>query len=160
MVPGVGGRNNNSGHRGIDGGATEGIIYDCWGGAQCRSGYDRQTGTRRGDSDGGGNSGARGTSGTLPPAPTKMEQRLDNVEDGETGEEDVAPEGLYSGVRSPYLSEHGRPGPEAQLQPLYGNGVSACHLPKGTLTLTQAHDTPPTLTAWTSDKDAGRHNLL
>ena len=72
---------------------------------------------------------------------------------GKTGEVDEVLDGLYYGFRSSDLSERGRPGPTTQLQPLHGHGVSVFSLPKGSLILPWAQDTPPSLPARTSDED-------
>ena len=75
---------------------------------------------------------------------------------GETGEGYEVPDRVYSGFQSSDLSERGRPGPTTQLRPLHGHGVSAFLLPKGSLLLPWEQDTPPTLSASTSDEDTGK----
>ena len=84
-----------------------------------------------------------------------MELILEKVDSGETGEGDEVLDELYYGVQSSDLSERGCPGPTSQLRPLHGHGVSARRLPEGTLILTWAQDTPPSLSARTSDKGTG-----
>ena len=76
---------------------------------------------------------------------------------GETGEGDEILDGLYSRFRSSYLSERGHPGPTTQLRPLHGHEVSAQRLPEGSLILSWAQDTPPSLSARTSDEDTGNN---
>ena len=75
---------------------------------------------------------------------------------GETGEGDEVPDGLYSGFQSSDLSELGRPGPSTKLRPLHSHGVSAFRLHEGSLILPWSQDTPPSLSAWTSDEDTGK----
>ena len=69
------------------------------------------------------------------------------------------PDGLHFGVRSPDLPEHGRLGPDAQLQTLHGHGVPTQSLPKGALALTWTKDAPPAPNDRTPDKDTRRKDL-
>ena len=105
------------------------------------------------------NDGARGSSGTVHTTPTHTEKRLEDVGDGATGEGGEVPDGLYSGVQSPDLSEYCRTGPEAQLRPLHGHGVPARHLPEGTLTPHFSKDRLTTSTTRISDEDVGGQDL-
>ena len=79
----------------------------------------------------------------------------ETVGNGETGKVYEVPDGLYSGFRLSDLSEHGRPGPTAQLLPLHGHSVSEFCLPEGSVILTWAEYTPPSLSSQTSDEDTG-----
>ena len=74
---------------------------------------------------------------------------------GETGEGDEVPDGLYSGFRSPDISERVRPGPTTQLWPLHVHGVFLFCLSEGSLILTWAQDKPPSLSDQTSEEDTG-----
>ena len=80
--------------------------------------------------------------------------------DGEAREGSAVPYGLHHGIRLPDFSERGRTGPEAQLQPSHGHRVPVRRLPNVTLTLPQVKDAHLATTARTSDKDAGRQDLL
>ena len=66
-----------------------------------------------------------------------MVQRSEEVGDGAAREDGEVPDGLHSGVRLSDIPEHGRPGPEAQLQPLHGHEVLERCLPEGALALPQ-----------------------
>ena len=79
----------------------------------------------------------------------------ETVGGGETGEVDKVLNGLYYGFRLSDLSEHGNSGPMTQLRQLHGHGVSVFFFPEGSVILTWAQDTPPSLSVWTSDEDTG-----
>ena len=89
-------------------GGSDGVVAN--GGRANFCGRSQQGPWENGQS-GGSNGGASGHLSTLPPTTESVELISDTVWDGETGEVDEVPDGLYYVFWSSYISERSRPGP-------------------------------------------------